>query len=376
MIAIKDIEVKYNPRSKFDLPKEFLNSIKELGLIQPVTVAKNGKGYILLDGERRLRACKKLGYTTIEAIVKDYDEQQQKEVPIITDLMKDLLPMGDKSVAISNLVNKEKKYTAESIAKTLGMSLKQVKRCIKVATLHPKIIGLINTGQIDIQDAEQIAQIGKEDIQIKVADVMSRGEGFLHSLHTIAHVLSFDDVFTYEQAKKDNKVGLCAKYYGDEYCFTFDKDYAKGKEKEVRERNEESLRKFESKHNKATAKTPKRDFKKARSNQEKLFATYRDSILHYSKGKSTKKDIAMLFDREANRLTQDSCRAILKAFGIKFKAKDMDSDKYRKAVKELFEITDEKSLARFTTFVDIARYAIANLWQPQPLKATIAKLTK
>lgn len=389
-IAIDQIRVVDNPRTEFDIPPALVDSIKRLGVVQPLVVVKSDGAYKLLDGERRLRACKKAGIKEVPVIVKEYDEQEQKEIPIITDLMKDLLPVGDKAVAIARLVNKEKKYTAESIAKRLGMPLKQVRGLLKLATLHPKVLALINKGVIEAgYDALQLTKIGREDIQIKVANRMAQGEGFIDGLQQFAYELPFDDVFTYEQAKKDSKLGVVIEdeMGGDPVVFTFDKKYYEQQKATYEQREkktyDEQLKKHSTQREQAEKEQVKQkadrkaQYKKAKSSYQKQIALYKEAVLSFLRGKPTEAAIDKLVQKFCWQLCGDDCKLLLRAFGVKFKVKDMTADDYKKMVYKTLQLSTEQQLAKLIMLVDLLKNTSkVSMWEISPLKKLIVTLSK
>ena len=80
----------HQPRRQFD-PKaleELAQSIRENGLLQPVTVRETATGYELVAGERRLLACKSLGMEQIPAIIQRYDDQQAAILALAENLQR------------------------------------------------------------------------------------------------------------------------------------------------------------------------------------------------------------------------------------------------------------------------------------------------
>src|SRR5215217_2126159 len=93
-ISIADIETNpYQPRTEFDQValNELSESIKVQGLIQPITVRKNGGTYQLISGERRLRASKLAGLTEIPAYIRTADNQQMLEMALIENIQRENL---------------------------------------------------------------------------------------------------------------------------------------------------------------------------------------------------------------------------------------------------------------------------------------------
>ena len=80
----------YQPRKTFNEEslKELSDSIKNYGVFQPIIVKKSIKGYDLIAGERRLRASKLAGLTTIPAIIKDFSDEQMIEIALLENLQR------------------------------------------------------------------------------------------------------------------------------------------------------------------------------------------------------------------------------------------------------------------------------------------------
>lgn len=96
-------------------------SIKENGLLQPVTVRKDANVYYLIAGERRLRACKLAGLKEIPAILTNCEPEDSAVLALIENLQRKDLQMFEQAAAILNLL-REWQITQEEAAKRLGMS--------------------------------------------------------------------------------------------------------------------------------------------------------------------------------------------------------------------------------------------------------------
>ena len=96
-IKLNEIEPnKAQARKKFDEEsiEDLANSIKEYGVIQPIIVSKKDNYYEIVAGERRWRASKKAGLDTIPAIIRDDNEQKNKEISLIENIQReDLNPI-------------------------------------------------------------------------------------------------------------------------------------------------------------------------------------------------------------------------------------------------------------------------------------------
>ena len=369
-IKLNEITVKYNPRTTFDGIDELANSIKSLGLLTPLTVAPKGQeGYILLDGQRRLLALKKLKIDEAEVFVTELEDYQQKEVPIATDFFKDKLKISEKAIGVANLINTEKKITAEILAKRYNFKLSDVQALLKLATLPKVILEAVDNGQVSIKQAIEITKVKREDVQLKIAEFMSGKDWvtLLDALESVAFELPFDDVFTYEQAKKDNQIGIVVKDdNSNSYVFTYDKKYYDTKKTEFEEREKKSYEAVAKRaKNLDTGKkgqevketTPEQRKKKkeaAKTNLDKTLVAFRESSVSFLENKPKAEDIATLINRFIRQISVDNSRMILKAFSVPYKASEMKSDDFRLEVGKILSgiVKDESHLAKLILFVD------------------------
>ena len=369
-IKLNEITVKYNPRTTFEGIDELANSIKSLGLLTPLTVAPKGQeGYILLDGQRRLLALKKLKIDEAEVFVTELEDYQQKEVPIATDFFKDKLKISEKAIGVANLINTEKKITAEILAKRYNFKLSDVQALLKLATLPKVILEAVDNGQVSIKQAIEITKVKREDVQLKIAEFMSGKDWvtLLDALESVAFELPFDDVFTYEQAKKDNQIGIVVKDdNNNSYVFTYDKKYYDTKKTEFEEREKKSYEAVAKRaKNPDTGKkgqevketTPEQRKKKkeaAKTNLDKTLVAFRESSVSFLENKPKAEDIATLINRFIRQISVDNSRMILKAFGVPYKASEMKSDDFRLEVGKILSgvVKDESHLAKLILFVD------------------------
>ena len=114
----------FQPRIEFSDEElaELSQSISENGLIQPIIVRKSDIiGYELIAGERRLRACKRLGMTEIPAVVKEVTDQESRKQAIIENLQRSNLNPIEEAKAYRSLIN-ELAYNHEELAKAMGKS--------------------------------------------------------------------------------------------------------------------------------------------------------------------------------------------------------------------------------------------------------------
>ena len=127
------------PRKEFqkDELQSLAQSIGENGLLQPVTVRKESGGYYLVAGERRLRACKMAGLTTIPALLMDCRQEDSAVLALLENLQRKDLHMFEQANAIVNLL-REWHITQQEAAGKLGMSQSYLANKMRLLKLSPE----------------------------------------------------------------------------------------------------------------------------------------------------------------------------------------------------------------------------------------------
>ncbi len=163
------------PRRNFD--KESLNeladSIRLHGLIQPIIVNETADGYMIIAGERRFRAAKICGLKEINAIVKQYTEKQVAEIAIIENLQREDLNPVEVSRGIKRLMD-EYGLTQEKVAERIGKSRSAVANSLRILTLYPEVLDLVEKGKISFGHAKILASITDYTTQILLAKKIAK----------------------------------------------------------------------------------------------------------------------------------------------------------------------------------------------------------
>ena len=159
------------PRKNFDEEQlnNLANSIKNVGLIQPITVVKKGSKYIIIAGERRYRASIIAGMKKIPVIVKDYTERECKEIALIENLQRSDLNPIEEAVAFSNLIN-EYNLSQEELANTLSKSRSAIANSLRILTLPPEVKQLVIDGKLSAGHAKALVSLNDVGAQIKYAN--------------------------------------------------------------------------------------------------------------------------------------------------------------------------------------------------------------
>lgn len=170
---IKIIEIEPNrnqPRKKFDEEalEELAESIKRYGLLQPIIVAKKEDYYEIIAGERRWRAAKKAGLKAIPAIIKEIDEQTNKEIALIENIQREDLNPIEKARAIKTLMT-EHNLTQQEVGDILGMARSGVANSVRILNLDERVIELALEGKLTEGHCKALLAIENPDKQYEIA---------------------------------------------------------------------------------------------------------------------------------------------------------------------------------------------------------------
>ncbi len=160
-IALSDIDPNYNqPRKHFDEDalQELSDSIAMHGVIQPIVVTPVGSRYMIIAGERRYRASKLAGLENIPAVVKNYTQQQIKEISIIENLQREDLNPVEAARAIKTLMT-EFGLTQETAADRIGKSRSAIANTLRLLTLDDGVLALVEEGRLSSGHARTLVVV-------------------------------------------------------------------------------------------------------------------------------------------------------------------------------------------------------------------------
>ena len=178
---LKITEVEPNreqPRKEFNQEslEELTESIKEYGVIQPIVVSQKDGYFGIVAGERRWRAAKLAGLEEIPAIIRDNDEQTNKEIALIENIQREDLNPYEKALGIRNLMDKYG-MTQEEVSKKLGKSRSSISNTVRILYLAPDVLELVKQGKLTEGHCKALAGITDEKRQYEVAvRMIERGE--------------------------------------------------------------------------------------------------------------------------------------------------------------------------------------------------------
>lgn len=149
------------PRKIFDEDelRELAESIKNYGVIQPLVVKKENDYFVLIAGERRLRACKMIGLKKVPCIIRD--DENTSEISLIENIQRKDLNPYEEALAYKRLIE-EFGYTQEQLAKRLGISRSKIANSLRILNIGESIINLIIQGKLTEGHAKVLLSIEDE----------------------------------------------------------------------------------------------------------------------------------------------------------------------------------------------------------------------
>lgn len=176
-LKITEVEPNRNqPRKQFDEEalEELADSIKKYGLIQPIVVTKKDGYYQIVAGERRWRASKKAGLTTIQAIVREDDEKKNQEIALIENIQREDLNVVEKAMGIKLLMD-EYELTQAQVAEIVGKSRSGVANTLRILNLDERVLELAKQGKLT--EGHCRALLSYEDGEKQLLEAMKLIEG-------------------------------------------------------------------------------------------------------------------------------------------------------------------------------------------------------
>lgn len=171
-IRLNEIEPNMEqPRRKFDDEKlsRLAESIKQHGVVQPIIVRKENNIYRIVAGERRWRAARIAGLSTIPVIIKELTNKQLMEIALIENLQREDLNPIEEAEAYEKLI-KEYNMTQEEISKIVGKSRSAIANSLRLLSLNDKTKQYVVNNYLSSGHARALVVIEDIDLQTKVAD--------------------------------------------------------------------------------------------------------------------------------------------------------------------------------------------------------------
>ena len=165
----------YQPRKYFDIISlnELSASIREFGVIQPISVRRVDDGYEIIAGERRFRAAENIGLTEIPAIIMNADNNKSALMALLENLQREDLCFFEIAEGYQKLI-REQGMTQDDLAKKLGKSQSTVANKLRLLRLSPRVKKIIRDFSLTERHARALLNIPDDETQLMAAQTICR----------------------------------------------------------------------------------------------------------------------------------------------------------------------------------------------------------
>lgn len=196
----------YQPRKKFDdeALEELSLSIKEHGVFQPIIVKKTIKGYDIVAGERRFRASKKAGLTTIPAIIKDFSDDEMMQISLLENLQREDLTAIEEAKAYKSIIEASN-ITQEELATRVGKSRSHITNMLGLLKLPLSIQDMVLYNKLSMGHARVLSKLEDPSKIEELADKVVKEDLSVRELEELSSSTDIKRNSPVVRKEKDNK---------------------------------------------------------------------------------------------------------------------------------------------------------------------------
>ena len=154
---------------------ELADSIRQHGILQPLSVRRQGIGYELIAGERRLRAAELAGVTDIPCIIMNMDDQESGMAALVENLQRQDLDFIEEAMGISRLLQSYH-MSQEQAARLLGKSQSAVANKLRILRHSDAVLAALREGNLTERHARALLRLSSEDSKLAaIAEIIRQG---------------------------------------------------------------------------------------------------------------------------------------------------------------------------------------------------------
>ncbi len=210
-IALSQIEPNPNqPRHEFDEAalQDLANSIREIGIIQPITLRQTDSGrYQIIAGERRWRASQMAGLATVPAYVRTVEDESAMEMALVENIQREDLNAIEIALAYEHLAETTG-MTQEKIAERVGKSRAAVTNYMRLLKLPAQVQMALKNRDIDMGHARALLSVDSPSVQIKLFKEIQRNGYSVRKVEEMAQMLKRGEDVQSGKKKIAAKAGL------------------------------------------------------------------------------------------------------------------------------------------------------------------------
>ncbi|MDA3911524.1 MAG: ParB/RepB/Spo0J family partition protein [Bacteroidales bacterium] len=214
-IPLEIIEANpFQPRTEFDEEAlaELADSIRELGIIQPITVSIKDDKFQLISGERRLRAAKIAGLKKIPAYVRTADDQGLLEMALVENIQRENLDAMEIAISYQRLMD-ECKLTQETLSERVGKKRSTVANYLRLLNLPPEVQLGIREKKISMGHARALINLKDEETRLMVYNQTLKYDFSVRKVEEFVRELNLEEKKNQTTAEKTKPVKKTAEEY-------------------------------------------------------------------------------------------------------------------------------------------------------------------
>jgi len=192
-VRMDDISPNPNqPRREFDDDslQELANSIRQIGLVQPITLRDMGDGtYVIIAGERRWRACQRVGLTTIPAYIRTVDDENMMEMALVENIQREDLTAIEVALAYQNLIE-QYSLTQDQLSEKVGKNRATIANYLRLLKLPASVQVALRNREIDMGHARALLALSDPTAQLQVFAEMKKGHMSVRQIEDMVKQLS------------------------------------------------------------------------------------------------------------------------------------------------------------------------------------------
>ena len=214
-IQISKIEANpWQPRTTFDEEalQDLANSIKEVGIIQPLTLRKVSENkYQIIAGERRFRASKLAGLEKVPAFIRESDDDRMLELALIENIQREDLDAIEISLSYQRLLD-ECQITQEELSERVGKKRSTVANYLRLLKLPAVIQKAIRDREISMGHARAIINVEDPETQIMLFKQIVKYDFSVRKIEEIVRKINSEESQEKEQKKENKKTPFSPEY--------------------------------------------------------------------------------------------------------------------------------------------------------------------
>ena len=198
----------YQPRRTFDEEKlmELASSIKEFGVLEPIIVTKSIKGYEIVAGERRKKACELAGLETIPAIIKDFSDEEMMQIAILENIQREDLSAIEEAEAYGRLI-KTLNITQDELGKRIGKSRSYITNMLGLLRLPDTVKKDILNGEISAGHAKVLSKLENTEQILELVSKIKKDHISVRELESLVENPNYKRKNEIVKAKEVNNYG-------------------------------------------------------------------------------------------------------------------------------------------------------------------------